>query len=90
LGDPHFPFALESGRKKWAQSYALDILEEQVRPKAEDAFRRGDYSVATNLYESIQERLSRAEAKKLSLARKRSARDAKEILPVTDRPGCDV
>ena len=43
-----------------------------MRPKAEEAFRNGDYRRAAELYEEIVPRLTPAEAKKLALARKRA------------------
>ena len=72
LQGDHTVFAtLESKRKSWAEGYALDVLEGQLRPKADDAFRRGDYREAAELYERIQPRLTPAEKKKLSIARQR-------------------
>lgn len=70
-GDPEFFAALESQRKAWAERYALDVLAEHVRPKAETAFREGNYREAADLYEKIAPRLSPAEQKKLATARKR-------------------
>jgi hypothetical protein len=63
--------ALEAQRKEWANQYSLDVLEHQLRPQAEDAFRRGDYSKAIELYRRLSERLSPVEVKKLALAEKR-------------------
>ncbi|HEY2560159.1 MAG TPA: hypothetical protein VGI48_10665 [Caldimonas sp.] len=71
LGDPRFFSVLEEGRRQWAQEFALDVLVGQLRPQAEEAFRRGDYSMAAELYGRIRERLSPAEAKKLALAEER-------------------
>jgi hypothetical protein len=71
-GDPRFFSMLEGQRKRWAQEYALDVLVGQLRPQAEEAFRRGDYSTAARLYGRIRERLSAAEAKKLTFAEERS------------------
>lgn len=70
-GDPQFFSELEQQRKSWSEEYALDVLAEQVRPKADDAFRRGDYSTAAELYARIRSRLSPAEIKKLTLAEER-------------------
>ena len=67
-GDSHFFLVLGEQRKQWANEYALDVLVDQLRPQAEDAFRRGDYSKAAELYSRIRERLSPAEIKKLALA----------------------
>lgn len=71
-GDAEYFLALASHRKLWAEGYALDVLEEQVRPKAEAAFRDGDYRQAAALYEKIRARLSSVELKKLALARERA------------------
>lgn len=70
-GEPRFFSLLEKQRKQWAEEYALEVLASQLRPQAEDAFRRGDYSKAAELYSRIRKRLSPAEAKKFSLAEKR-------------------
>lgn len=70
-GEPQFFSLLEKQRKQWAEEYALDVLASQLRPQAEDAFRRGDYSKAAELYSRIRKRLSPAETKKFSLAEKR-------------------
>ncbi len=70
-GDPRFFSTLENQRKLWAEEYALDVLAEQLRPQADEAFRRRDYSTAADLYSRIRERLSPAEIKKLSLAEQR-------------------
>jgi hypothetical protein len=51
--------------------YALDVLVNQLRPKAEEAFRRGDYRNAAELYERIRSRLTAAELKKLAIATER-------------------
>lgn len=72
-GEQQFVALLEQQRKQWAEGYALDVLAAQLRPQAEDAFRRGDYEQAAELYGRIRERLSPAEAKKLSLAQERRA-----------------
>lgn len=71
-GDAEYFSALELQRKSWGDGYALDVLEAQVRPKAEAAFREGDYRQAAELYERIRARLSVVELKKLALARERS------------------
>ncbi len=70
-GDPEFLSMLEKQRKQRLQEFALDVLERQLRPQAEDAFRRKDYVRAAELYASIRERLSPAEARKLALAKAR-------------------
>lgn len=69
--DRPFCLKLEKQRERWADEYALDVLETQLRPQAEQAFRRGDYSRAAELYGRIRERLTPAEAKKLAIADER-------------------
>ena len=60
--------ALAKQRVTWSETYALDVREEQVRPKAEEAFRQGNYALAISLYESIRPRLTPAEEKKIEYA----------------------
>ncbi len=71
-GDSTYFAALDRQRKSWAEGYALDVIAAQLRPKAEAAFRSGDYGQAADLYERIRTRLSAAELKKLALAKKRA------------------
>ena len=49
----------------------MDVLAEQLRPKADAAFRSGDYHQAAELYQKIRPRLSDSGLKKLALAKKR-------------------
>jgi len=69
--DPGFLADLRRQRESWAKAYALDVLVEQTRPKAEAAFREGRYREAAELYEKIADRLSPTERAKLIAARKR-------------------
>ncbi|WP_345541039.1 hypothetical protein [Variovorax defluvii] len=73
-GHAGFFSMLEAQRRQWLEEYTLDVLASQLRPKADDAFRRGDYSAAAALYGRIRDRLSPAETKKLALAEGRSRR----------------
>jgi len=73
LRDDHeFFAALRRQRKAWAEANALDVSAQQVRPKAEAAFREGKYREAVELYVQIEPRLTSAEQKKLGIARRRS------------------
>lgn len=72
-GDPQFFSILESQRKLWAKEYAIDVLASQLRPQANEAFRRRDYSKAAELYSRIRERLSPAEVKKFGIAVERKS-----------------
>lgn len=73
-GEARFFLELEKQRKSRKEEYALNVLAEQVRPKADEAFRQGDYATAADLYACIRGRLSPAELKKLTLAEKRRNR----------------
>lgn len=70
-GDPQFFSTLAKQREQWSQDYALDILANQLRPQADEAFQRGDYAMAAELYSRIRGRLSPVETKKLALAEER-------------------
>ena len=69
--DPQFFSALRKQKTSWAEEYALDVLVEQTRPKADAAFRAGRYQEAADLYGKIAPRLTETEQKKLAAARKR-------------------
>lgn len=71
-GDPQLFSSLESERELWSKEYALDVLAEQLRPQADEAFRKKDYPKAAELYSRIRGRLSAVELKKLSIAEERS------------------
>ncbi|GJM11130.1 MAG: hypothetical protein DHS20C11_34060 [Lysobacteraceae bacterium] len=73
-GDDKFFEALEQARAQWAKEYALEVQVEHVRPKAEKAFRDGDYAGAVKLYSKIQSRLRPSELKKLQISIERSKR----------------
>lgn len=70
-GDPELFSILECERKSWSEAYALDVLADQLRPKADEAFRQRDYAKAAEIYSRIRERLSPAEVRKLSIAEER-------------------
>ena len=63
---------LDSLAGLWREQYALEVLEGQLRPKADAAFRQGDYKKAAELYEPILTRLTPTELKKLVIAKKRA------------------
>ena len=71
-GDREFFSVLAKQREQWSEDYALDVLADQLRPRAEEAFRRGDYVMAAELYARIKGRLTQAEVKKLAVAQSRS------------------
>ncbi len=53
-GDQNFYERLKHGRTAWSQKFALDVLEAQIRPKANEAFHHGNYREAAALYEQIR------------------------------------
>lgn len=57
--------------KKRVADMALDSLLHQIRPKAEAAFRQGDFEKTVDLYSSIENALTPVEKKKLEIAKKR-------------------
>jgi hypothetical protein len=71
-GDPEFFSELEIKRRAWVHDFAVDVLESQLRPRADEAFRIGDYRLAAELYERIRPRLSPTDLKKLAVAKERS------------------
>lgn len=71
-GDATFFAELRRQQKVWAEAYALDVLAQQIRPKAEAAFREKRYREAAELYAKIGPRLTATEQKKLEVARRRS------------------
>lgn len=73
-GEPEFFSRLARQRERWSENYALDVLADQLRPSADEAFRRGDCCTAADLSSRIRTRLSPAENKKLAIAQERSKR----------------
>lgn len=71
-GDQSVFAELKRQREKWSEDYALEVLAGQVRPEANDAFRKGDYKTAVRLYSKIKPHLSAAETKKMIIAQERS------------------
>lgn len=70
-GEVEFFAELKRNRSSWSKNYALEVLAQQVRPKAESAFREGRYAEAVELYSRIRECLTPLEAKKLAIAETR-------------------
>jgi hypothetical protein len=71
-GDKDYYSRMRYLKKIWASDYWADINARQIRPRAELAFRKADYTLAAKLYTEIYDSLTPAENKKLSLAIKRS------------------
>lgn len=67
-GDPQFFSTLAEKHKVWVEDYWLDGLARQLRPQADEAFHRGDYTKAAELYAQIRDRLTPSEIKKLQIA----------------------
>ena len=64
--------ALRKQRQSWSENYALEVLASQMRPKAEEAFRKGDYVNAVNFYKKFEKQLTNVEIRKLAMAQERS------------------
>jgi hypothetical protein len=71
-GDPEFFVVLGHQRQSWADEYAVEVIERQIHPRADEAFRRGNYREAAELYERIRPALTPVELKKLEIAKERS------------------
>lgn len=70
-GDPDIFTKLKTQRAQLSETFAMEVLARQVRPKAEAAFRSKDYREAIRLYDSIRNQLTPVELKKLDYAQKR-------------------
>jgi hypothetical protein len=79
-GSPDFIERLRRQREEWSRSLAMDVRVSQTKPKADDAFRRGEYQEAARLYAQIEDALSETEKSKLAIARRKAAEmsDSKE------------
>jgi hypothetical protein len=62
---------LHRQRQAWGERYAQEVCATHLRPRAEAAFRQGNYRQAAELYEQMRPQLSPVELKKLSLAKRR-------------------
>jgi hypothetical protein len=72
-GKAEYVERLRQQRKEWAKSLAMEVRAGQTRPKAEEAFRLGEFTKAAGLYAQIEDALSTAERTKLAVARRRAA-----------------
>ena len=73
-GEAEFFALLDEKKHTWSYEYALDVLAEQVRPMAESAFKRKEYSKVVELYEQVLPLLTATELKRLDISRARAAR----------------
>lgn len=71
-GDKEVFLQLYWQRKVSVEDYAADVLADQVRPKAEEEFRKGSFKSAADLYKSIERVLSPVEIKKMHYALRHS------------------
>jgi len=69
-GDSQFYITLNEHRKRWAEDYSREVLAQQLKPQAAEAFRKKDYITAAQLYYRIKDSLSPAEEKKMWFAEK--------------------
>jgi hypothetical protein len=73
-GDARVVDALSVQRRLRLDTFAMEMLDDQIRPLAEHAFKSGDYSTAAKLYARIRARLSPVEARRLALSESRSVK----------------
>lgn len=59
---------LARAKKLWTFNYSMEVLANQTRQKAENAFKKRDYQTAARLYASIQNQLRPSELKRLAIA----------------------
>lgn len=71
-GDAEFFTQVEKIHESVMQKYWLEMRASQVRPKANEAFRLGEYLKAAELYQEVEPVLSPSELKKLAIAKERS------------------
>jgi hypothetical protein len=71
-GDPGVFAVLADQSRTSRETFAMNVLARQILPKADEAFRKGNYREAAELYERIQSRLGPAQLKKLIIAKDRS------------------
>lgn len=62
---------LSTQRLNRSELYGVETVAEHVRPKAEAAFREGNYAKAAELYQSIRRVLTEVELRKLTIAEKK-------------------
>jgi hypothetical protein len=72
-GRADFIERLQQQREEWSRSLAMDVRVSQTKPKADDAFRHGEYQEAARLYAQIEDALSETEKSKLAIARRKAA-----------------
>jgi hypothetical protein len=58
-----------------AERLGLETEISSFKPRANEAFRRGDYALAAKLFDRIRSGLTPAEAKKADMARKRASKE---------------
>jgi hypothetical protein len=75
--DPALEDELRAQRQRLGEEMAISVLARQVRPRADHAFRTGDYATAAELLSRIEPSLSPSEREKLRLARARAATGAR-------------
>jgi len=74
-GDEAVFFELDMQRKKWGERLELHTKITSIKPRADYAFRRAQYTDAANLYDQIRSGLTPAELKKADMARARAAHE---------------
>ena len=68
-GDPEFFITLQNQRGSWGEEFALDVLERQLRPKADEAFRQRNYCEASRCMSALLRALLRQSRRSWRLRR---------------------
>lgn len=70
VGDETVFGELRQQQEERSKKYAAEVLADQVRPKAEEAFRARDYERVAELLSRIEDQLTPVERRKLEYARR--------------------
>jgi hypothetical protein len=70
VGDQAVFTELARQQEELSRCYAAEVLAGHVRPRADEAFRAGDYERAVELLSKIEGELTPAEQRKLEYARR--------------------
>jgi len=68
-GDPEFFITLQNQRGSWGEEFALDVLERQLRPKADEGFRQRNYCEASRCMSALLRALLRQSRRSWRLRR---------------------
>jgi hypothetical protein len=70
-GDKNFFEIVKESDRDYLKKYALEVIAKQVRPKASEAFRIGNFKLAVELYSQMAGSLTVVEEKNLLFSKKK-------------------